>query len=380
MVASLHLSQFTVFEDVRLDFAKNLNVFLGENGSGKTHALKALYAVLAAEESLVGSRERSIAGMTECFRHELQGAFRPTTLRALIRGASPRAAVTVLSRHAGISSVAVVRSAGDLPEGLLRSLAEESDGVFSHANSAGVHFARPLYLPPTDFAALGPAFAALYDASVVPFDKSWRALAGYVALPPLRELPAGLAGVLHLLEDALGGPVQTTPSGTLVVAGKDGPVELPMVSEGLKKFAVLAHLLKVGAFTDTRQRGSAGNPEWQRELARPLLLWDEPEAHLNPRLLRKLARVIVALADYGTPIVLATHSLFLLRELHLLQRRSDAPLATRYFGFERQANGSVSVEQSDHLEGLGPLAALDEEVAQAERYIDDELGAGDAPT
>ncbi len=380
MVASLHLSQFTVFEDVRLDFARNLNVFLGENGSGKTHALKALYAVLAAEESLVGSAGRSLGGLAELLRSELQGAFRPATLRALIRRPSEVAQVTVASRRAGQSIVRIHRVVEDLPEGPIRDAARDADGVYAPSNGSGIHFARPLYLPPTDFAALGPAFAALYDASVVPFDKSWRALAGYVALPPLRELPAGLAGVLHLLEDALGGPVQTTPSGTLVVAGKDGPVELPMVSEGLKKFAVLAHLLKVGAFTDTRTRRIGDIADWHRELARPLLLWDEPEAHLNPRLLRKLARVIVALADYGTPIVLATHSLFLLRELHLLQRRSDAPLATRYFGFERQANGSVFVEQSDHLEGLGPLAALDEEVAQAERYIDDELGAGDAPT
>lgn len=36
------LGNFTVFQNVDIDFSRGLNVFIGENGMGKTHVLKAL--------------------------------------------------------------------------------------------------------------------------------------------------------------------------------------------------------------------------------------------------------------------------------------------------------------------------------------------------
>ena len=49
-VDSLRLKQFSVFEDVELVFSPGINVFLGTNGTGKSHAMKALYAPLKAIE------------------------------------------------------------------------------------------------------------------------------------------------------------------------------------------------------------------------------------------------------------------------------------------------------------------------------------------
>jgi len=37
------IKNFTVFEDIEIDFVKGINVFVGENGTGKTHLLKILY-------------------------------------------------------------------------------------------------------------------------------------------------------------------------------------------------------------------------------------------------------------------------------------------------------------------------------------------------
>ena len=43
MLKSLKLQNFTVFPEADLKFGKNLNVIIGENGSGKSHLLKAAY-------------------------------------------------------------------------------------------------------------------------------------------------------------------------------------------------------------------------------------------------------------------------------------------------------------------------------------------------
>ena len=48
MLRSLRLKDFTVFQEADLRFGANLNVLVGENGSGKTHILKAAYSGIAA--------------------------------------------------------------------------------------------------------------------------------------------------------------------------------------------------------------------------------------------------------------------------------------------------------------------------------------------
>ena len=42
------IKNLTVFPDANLRFGRNLNVIVGENGTGKTHLLKMAYSVLAA--------------------------------------------------------------------------------------------------------------------------------------------------------------------------------------------------------------------------------------------------------------------------------------------------------------------------------------------
>ena len=43
-IKSVGLKNFTVFKDFQLEVSSGINIFVGENGTGKTHLLKALYA------------------------------------------------------------------------------------------------------------------------------------------------------------------------------------------------------------------------------------------------------------------------------------------------------------------------------------------------
>jgi len=47
MIENLELKNFTVFSDLRIDFSPKINVIIGENGTGKTHLLKAAYGLCA---------------------------------------------------------------------------------------------------------------------------------------------------------------------------------------------------------------------------------------------------------------------------------------------------------------------------------------------
>ena len=49
-----------------------------------------------------------------------------------------------------------------------------------------------------------------------------------------------------------------------------------------------------------------------------VLLWDEPEANLNPKLMKNLVQVLLELSRNGQQIILATHDYVLLKWLDLL--------------------------------------------------------------
>ncbi|MFI3227721.1 MAG: AAA family ATPase [Clostridia bacterium] len=52
------LQNFTVFNDIEVNFSSGINVIIGENGTGKTHLMKALYSMLADENARKMTAER----------------------------------------------------------------------------------------------------------------------------------------------------------------------------------------------------------------------------------------------------------------------------------------------------------------------------------
>jgi hypothetical protein len=98
-----------------------------------------------------------------------------------------------------------------------------------------------------------------------------------------------------------------------------------------------------------------------------VLFWDEPEANLNPLLLRELAKVLVELARQGFQIILATHSMSLLKQFHILSREKNAlPLPLRYFGLNADAGQPTTVVAKDDFKYLPDVVALEVELEQAD--------------
>jgi predicted ATPase len=127
---------------------------------------------------------------------------------------------------------------------------------------------------------------------------------------------------------------------------------MPLASEGLRKFGMLAHLIGSGTLLD-----------------QGYLFWDEPEANLNPRLVAKLAKIIVQLSAVGVQTFIETNSLFLIRELAMLldSQKSNA-YDTRFIGLHFAAD-AVSVTQGRSIDDIGDIGSLDEELLQSDRYL-----------
>src|SRR5437588_6910205 len=99
------------------------------------------------------------------------------------------------------------------------------------------------------------------------------------------------------------------------------------------------------------------------------LFWDEPEANLNPKVIKRVARTILQLCQSGIQVFVATHSLFLIRELAILLKIDEfKDVKARFFGLHLSEDG-VTVQQGDTVDDIGTIDALQEELSQSDRYL-----------
>ena len=129
---------------------------------------------------------------------------------------------------------------------------------------------------------------------------------------------------------------------------------MPLLAEGFRKLGMLARLVATGIFID-----------------KGFLFWDEPEANLNPKLVQQVAQSILALCSGGVQVFIATHSLFLLRELEILLASGPShAVESNFVGLHRGQNG-VFAKQGKTVDEIGDIAALDETLRQSDRFLAD---------
>jgi len=349
MLRALHLKNFTVFPDADLEFGKHLNVIVGENGLGKTQILKIAYVM--AYVSARGAQESASAVPTKSYlqvavANKLRDAFKPDELGRLAR------------RQAGRSRCEIgwAFSQPELDCRASFNTASRSEVGIELTPTAWLD-KLPVYLPTRELLTIYPGFVSLYETTYNDFEGAWRdtciLLGSLLARGPrekrIREL-------LEPLEEAMAGSVELDKSGRFYLNTKTGRMEMHLVAEGLRKLAMLARLIATGSLLD-----------------KGFLFWDEPEANLNPKLIRLVARTILQIGQSGIQVFIATHSLFLLRELYILQAHEFAGLDAHYFGLHAEGD-AVAVKLADNIDEIGEITALDEDLMQSERYIDTEMG------
>ena len=196
-----------------------------------------------------------------------------------------------------------------------------------------------------------PGIIGLSDKYDNLFDLTYTGLARQLIVPLLKQVPFYIQPILVNLAQLMGGDFESENGRFYLVPTNGERFEISLVAEGYRKLGTLAHLLANGTLT----------PE-------TTLFWDEPEANLNPALLKEMAAVLAMLARAGFQIILATHSLFLLKELHILSRQEQLPI--KYFGLSAENGGPTQVSTADTLTALPNLVALDVEMAQSDIFLD----------
>lgn len=335
----IRLERFTAFEYIELALSPGINVFIGANGTGKTHLLKVAY--VACDFTVA---ESEIVTPEWHFLQKLARVFLPfrNSLGRLVKHPSADGEGVVEVWHGDhrfrVSVSDRARSRGSL---------ENLDWPYGSIKSA--------FIPVKEMLSNAPGFRSLYRHREIHFEETYSDIIDRAYLPPLREsTDVARKQIVTHLETAIGGRVAIEGEDFFVESG-DRNLEFMLLAEGLRKLGLLGLLVRNGALPN----GS-------------ILFWDEPEANLNPGLFPVVVDALLQLQRLGVQILLATHDYAILKELELLMKESDEVC---FHALYRDSQGELSAESARRPFELQHSPIAEAFASLYDREIDRSLGA-----
>ena len=149
-IRGLKLENFTCFAKAEMDFSSGINVFIGENGTGKTHVLKVLYALNNAVSKIeIGknliTKEKTYGQFNPyAFIQELAITFGTYTLLDVFR-----------ENEKGETSF-VVSFENELKFGIKFKTGELSETIIALGDTHSMQ--KPLYIPPYEMLSMVGSF------------------------------------------------------------------------------------------------------------------------------------------------------------------------------------------------------------------------------
>ncbi|ABC65039.1 AAA family ATPase [Erythrobacter litoralis] len=369
MIFKVEFENFTAFEKLNLSLSPRINVIIGSNGTGKTHLLKAIYGLnlIADGKFLERSKDAFAATASGKFLRIFATEDNKVGMLASKRASGP----TKLRSVSSDDSVSSITFSG-------RSQYFEITSSRAVSKSSS----KPVYIPTKEVLSLVRGIRHPdHDRATVEmiFDDSYLDLAEFLVEPGFDESSSDFRAdprsynVVRKLVDLVGGRYTLHDDGGFhfqpgkyeeAARSKNDPLRsdsqtarayqdskrirfrpeggptfsTAMTAEGYRKIGVLHRLLSNGSI-NLKESGT--------------LLWDEPEANLNPRLMKELVQAILELSRNGQQIILATHDYVLLKWLDLLMDKVGKEDHVRFHVLQRQSrDGPISLYSTEEYEQL----------------------------
>lgn len=327
MIKSIECKNFTVFENIKVEFSEGINIFIGENGTGKTHLMKLLYAAC----EIVKSKKDLVKKIVDVFMP--------------VDGQINRLA----RRKPGNfrSSVRIVRKKSENNQDVSLDLEFSNKGLQVKGLEGWYNDSFfSLYIPVKDMMANTPGFRSLYNNREIAFEEVYYDIIDKAFIPPKRgRISEERQRLLDIIQQAISGKV-VQENEIFYLKNEEGELEFSLLAEGWRKLGLLWLLIQ----NDTLTKGS-------------VLFWDEPETNLNPKLLMVAVQILLELQKMGVQIFIATHSYFVLKLFDIMG--NTAPIS--YYSFYKDKS-SITYSQAKTLNNLSVniLENIQEEIFDLE--------------
>ncbi len=342
MIERMKIKNFMAFsEEVTVNFSPKVNVIIGENGTGKSQLLKLIHAFHVREKLPSGDLEKA----SLLYAASLLDYFIPFDDN-----------IEELSHH-GAKQCARVEVSFDGEIYFLALNNAQLEARISNDVSS-------TFIPAKEVLSFMEGFVSMYEKYKLSFDKTYRDISLDLDHPVLRAntLHETSKASIERIEELCGGKFIFHGGGKVTFKTfNDDELSVNAVAEGYRKIGMLARLLKTGAINF--------------ETSGPLL-WDEPEANMNPNIMQLLVEILLEISRNGQQIILTTHDYVLLKWFDLLmdKERGDE---VRFHHITRDANGVINVRSFDEYKHISHSSILDTFAELMDADIRRALGGSD---
>ncbi len=310
----------------KLNFSDGINVIIGENGIGKTTLLKMIYA--ATQWSI----EKTDVGKTDKF----------------IKFFSNNLKDSDMLKNPDYNEDYCAFEVSDGEHTFTYSLSHK--GFFNLDDWLGLNI-QSVFIPTTEMLSHSKGFLALNQKyGNLPFDGTQVDIIVNASLPEVREVSLSLKLILEKLSTAIDGEV-IQEDDVFYVLKKDGrKVDFSLEAEGFRKLGLLWKLIRNGLLEE-----------------RTILLWDEPEANLNPELFPLVAEILLELQKNGVQVFLATHNYNFAKYLEIFRSDKEQVQFHNLYKGTSELPESLKKSFSDHNQ-------REDEVYSTSAYTLEDLG------
>ncbi|MBW1615423.1 MAG: AAA family ATPase [Deltaproteobacteria bacterium] len=343
---SVEFRNFTVLKDHKFEFSKGINIILGKNKTGKSHLLKTGYffckvagqnmPAIKANETL-----KDIFGLQSSDKFLSFSGDGDILLKA------------EFNLENNISQIKYNIPFKGEPIAGKPSITYPSGNKFFVKDNRNF-----VFIPPKETLSFYRLF--LESANKPELDLTYKDITLSLKEPALKTKPIICFETDKITEQYNLGGLFETEDGFNVTYGKDN-IPIWLEAEGARKILALIYLIKNGSITPNTT-----------------IFWDEPESNLNPELLKLAANILIKLSEYGVQIIVATHSLFFMREFDVAKEMGrDFPLKFFNLYFEDKKLALCSGKRLQELRAIRALDVSVDQFKRLEQYRWDEAKKGE---
>lgn len=287
-IKKIQLDNFTVFDKLAIEFSSGINIFLGENGMGKTHIMKVLYSACQAIKSDVS------------FPHKLVRVFQPddANIQRLVSRKN-KGGTTTVRVYSETSSITAKFS----------TKTKKWDADVQNENSWEKQNLNmeSVFIPAKEILSNAYNLREAATKGNVEFDDTYLDIIASARV----DISSGndtskRKKYLDKLQAINDGKVTIVKERFYLKPGTQAKIEFNLVAEGIRKVALLWQLIKNG----TLEHGS-------------VLFWDEPEANINPKYIPVIAEMLLMLQRDGVQVFISTHDYFLAKYIEVKRCKED---------------------------------------------------------